>query len=201
MAKFNVGDKLRVISKETMRSHNGAYYMSGSTTGEDILTSMTKYCGEVVTVSEYTTNGTYSIEEDGKNWNWTDEMFEGKIEPQFSKSDLKNGMRVEFEDGAKCLMFDGKMLRFLDGRYWTDICNYDENLNNLKPSVGFKIVKVYDVPSNPSNILKSYELGELLWERPTKVTLTPKQIADKFGISEKDLVIKTSGEIISDFQF
>ena len=72
--KYKVGDKVRVIS----------ILKAGEKYGDKKFTKcMEKYRGEVVTISKVYCNR-YCIKEDYEGWYWTDEMFEGLAEDEFT---------------------------------------------------------------------------------------------------------------------
>lgn len=72
--KYKVGDKVRV--REDL--------IVGEKYGNDVFTStMVSFKGKVVTINKVI-GLKYEIEEDGKTWNWTDEMFSGKVSEDFS---------------------------------------------------------------------------------------------------------------------
>lgn len=74
ITKYNIGDK--VIVREDL--------ISGERYGNDVFTStMVSFKGKVVTISKVI-GFKYEIEEDDKTWNWTDEMFSGKVSEDFN---------------------------------------------------------------------------------------------------------------------
>ena len=89
MAKYKVGDKVRVIS-------NGqcgvTYYMEDRTSHDCMVDKMIAWCGKVVTIKRADRNN-YAIKEFG--YNWTDEMFEGLAEEELK---FKVGDRVIASD-------------------------------------------------------------------------------------------------------
>ena len=75
--KYKIGDK--VIVREDL--------ISGEQYGKDVFTSaMVSFKGKVVTISKVI-GFKYEIEEDDKTWNWTDEMFSGKVSENFSSEE------------------------------------------------------------------------------------------------------------------
>ena len=73
VTRYKIGDK--VIVREDL--------ISGERYGKDVFTStMVSFKGKVVTISKVI-GFKYEIEEDDKTWNWTDEMFSGKVSEDF----------------------------------------------------------------------------------------------------------------------
>lgn len=72
--KYKVGDKVRVRKD---LSDDKRYYSEDKKTWDDAAPPMIKYAGKIVTIAGVNDKvGKYDIEEDNKEWNWTDEMFE-----------------------------------------------------------------------------------------------------------------------------
>lgn len=75
--KYKVGDKVKIKSLDWYNDNRdydgnvecGFYYFTEE---------MTKYCGKILTIGEVYRNG-YELQE-GKNFIWTDEMFDSNIE-------------------------------------------------------------------------------------------------------------------------
>ena len=77
VTKYKIGDK--VIVREDL--------IAGENYGKDVFTSaMVSFKGKVVTISKVI-GFKYEIEEDDKTWNWTDEMFSGKVSENFSSEE------------------------------------------------------------------------------------------------------------------
>ena len=70
--KYKIGDKVRV--KDNLEVGK-MYFMSNMPEFDSVEREMLKFKGKEVTISSYTGDGKYIIEEDGGVWNWTDEMF------------------------------------------------------------------------------------------------------------------------------
>ena len=79
------------------------------------------------------------------------------------KSDLEYGNVVELRNGVNFLFFDDSSnkntLIRLEGRGFTILDNWDENLTDIEGFKKFDIMKVY----------KDYTCKELLWERKEKL--------------------------------
>jgi hypothetical protein len=68
--KYKVGDKVKIRSD----------LKNGSDYGQmNFVTEMKRFLGEIVAIT-YAGSGTYLIEEDNREWFWTDEMIEGLAE-------------------------------------------------------------------------------------------------------------------------
>lgn len=79
--KYKVGDKVRVRQWDDMVKEFGELFSDISIVKADdrclFKNEMKKYCGTVVTIEKVVNEyERYLIEEDYKNWYWTDEMFE-----------------------------------------------------------------------------------------------------------------------------
>ena len=75
--KYNVGDRVRIKNFDWFRNEGANM----------VVTYMTKYYGEVVTIKS-AHKGFYRIKEDGGQYCWVDEMFECKMEEE-TKPELK----------------------------------------------------------------------------------------------------------------
>ena len=80
VTKYKIGDK--VIVREDL--------IVGEKYGKDVFTSaMISFKGKVVTISKVI-GFKYEIKEDDKTWNWTDEMFSGKVSEDFSPEESES---------------------------------------------------------------------------------------------------------------
>ena len=75
MAKFKVGDKVRVRQWDDMKKEFGALPWGTIKVKCGFTTEMKQYCHKVVTITSITSNG-YHIKEDGGEWYYSDDMFE-----------------------------------------------------------------------------------------------------------------------------
>lgn len=71
--RYNVGDKVRVKKDLKVGEEYGGMIFNDS---------MSKHCGETVTINEVLSRGYYRIVEYG--WYWTDEMFDGLVEDELT---------------------------------------------------------------------------------------------------------------------
>lgn len=96
---------------------------------------------------------------------------------QFTKSDLKDGMVVEYNDNSfgKRLVIGGFLIGE-DG--YDDLVNYNENLKNVVSDL--EIVRVYKIKcmGEISSIMKDYNL-ELIWERKETKKMTVEEMRKK----------------------
>lgn len=127
--KFKVGDKVRVRKDlETNKKYGSMTYVEG----------MGKMKGKTVTIKEVCLNS-YWIEE--FDYNWTDEMFEEKVD--FTKSDLKDGDIVTQRDGYQKVVCAGeKELRGINECTYLQMENYTTNLLDKDKDTNFDIIKV-----------------------------------------------------------
>lgn len=88
---------------------------------------------------------------------------EKEMKQEFTKSDLKNFMRVKYRSGVVRIYIDG---RFYDGTVCRGyIENYNENL--ICPlNSNANIVAVFEQPCEPD--LSIHRQGKLIWERKEK---------------------------------
>lgn len=114
----------------------------------------------------YYEKGGYTILE------WSDYM-----QKEFTKSDLKDGMVVEYNDNrfGKRLVV-GDFLTGEDG--YVDLGDYNENLENVVSDL--EIVRVYKIKcmGKISSIMKDYNL-ELIWERKEPKKMTVEEMRQK----------------------
>ena len=75
--KYKVGDRVRIKNFDWFRNEGANM----------VVTYMTKYYGEIVTIKS-AHKGFYRIKEDGGQYCWIDEMFECKMEEE-TKPELK----------------------------------------------------------------------------------------------------------------
>lgn len=188
MAKFKVGDKVRVrkdlVAGERYARNSGHNCVEGLLCGS----SMPNLGGEVLTISAIDTHrGVYQVSE--YFYMWCDEMLEPA---EFTKADLKDGMVVEFRNGDRHLVLNGIFMAE-DG--WMPISDYQDNLINQPGmlSENYDIMKVY---TSSSKILKSYFDNwrlTLIWERkeeePVK-EMTVAEIEEKLGYKVKVIADK-----------
>ncbi len=153
-------DFCRQMHGQGMKWRNGESYLKN--TNYDMHNEGTCYYGD----------GEWSSLDIAENYNykileWSDYM------KKFTKSDLKDGMVVEYND--KCFgkrLVIGGFLIGEDG--YARLENYEHNLINRKRIDGMDIVKVYKIKQGYpfGRIMEDHNL-ELIWERkePKKMTI------------------------------
>lgn len=102
MAKYKVGDKVRIVNHRTFLMN--------------LYGEMDKWLGKTMTIREVSADGIYFMEEDkhehyGKGWAWCDSMISGLAEPEFSVS-------IRFHDRLTVaeLIKDGKVVKAENAR-------------------------------------------------------------------------------------
>ena len=88
--KYKVGDKVKI--KEDLAADN--WYGN-----EIVVSGMTCLKGKIVTINKIRYDK-YEIEEDNKIWNWTDEMFSGKVSQDFIPKEPVSQNRLPEEESS-----------------------------------------------------------------------------------------------------
>ncbi|EOU1827906.1 hypothetical protein C0L77_000613 [Clostridium perfringens] len=100
------------------------------------------------------------------------------------KSDLENGMIVEYRNGLRRIVLGDK---FLGEQGSLGIWEYDDNLNNVECCSEFDIVKVYTVESslcvNIGSIFLNRSLN-IIWERPRELDWSKVPFGTKVLVSD-----------------
>lgn len=109
----------------------------------------------------------------------------------FTKADLEDGMVVETYDNRYYMYFK-KLKKFVgeDGFLWTDSYNNDLTYKYEEDST-FSIKTVFVIKTLCSlNLFKENKINglEKIWERPEKVRMTIKEIEEKLGIKNLEIV-------------
>lgn len=110
----------------------------------------------------------------------------------FTKSDLKPGMVVEYRNGDRRIILETEKELILSGNYGCSVLSsYSQNLLKIGSNLNLDIVKVYFIKDSKSleSILNLSNL-KLIWERKETVELTLQQIADKFNVPVENIKIK-----------
>lgn len=169
MGKFKVGDKVRV--RKDLKPHT--YY------GKTLFTKyMSQYRGGIYVVAKVIENGDYILSRCA-GWHFSDEM----LEPvKFTKSDLKNGMIVEYRDGRRRMVLNG----FMTGENgYMPLSDFREDLTIIESSKNLDIMKVFDVPEFHGSVCNVIEADAkkltLLWNREDTVKMTLSEIEEKLG--------------------
>lgn len=167
MAKFKIGDKVKVIS----------CYNADSIKRE--------YIGKIFTIQQVNPDkrcmsmGThYSFKESYCSYIF----FEGELElVKFTKSDLKNGMVVIFKNGFRGLVVDNIVI---GNSFYCDLSDYNDDLTTKDNFTGLNIIKVYNALSHRG--FRSYlsdDNLELIWEREKPKKMTKQEIEKELGYS------------------
>lgn len=155
MAKYNVGDKVRV--KKVVK---GTYPFSWNRDGE-----MDHWCGQIMTIRAIESNGAYRMKEDFNEnnnigWFWKEDWLEPIT--YFTKDDLKTGMTVKTRDSGILLVYEDHLLN-LNG--FEPIYNYFIDLTNREYS-DLDIVEVYDINKKITALKDLLDHpGKLIWKR------------------------------------
>lgn len=106
---------------------------------------------------------------------------------EFTKSDLKNRMVVEYRNGKRRMVVDNMLIgysQYGDLEEYNDDLSYNGGYNGTLDS-GLDIVKVYseiNVFGNKDNIRK---LGTPIWQRSEVKEVTMAEVEEKFGCKVK----------------
>lgn len=116
--KFKVGDKVRIVKV----ADNNKYI-------EKYIGYREKYIGKVCTIESINPNGSsidehYGLENPDYYIFYADEL----ELVEFTKSDLKDGMVVEYRDGDRRMVIGDKLIGNI---YWGSLAFYNENLNTM----------------------------------------------------------------------
>ena len=178
MAKFKVGDKVRVKKNLV----NGKPYNNGCVYWDEMAVD------DVATI--ITTDQTKRYKEDRYNidkskWCYSDDMLELV---SFTKADLKDGMVVEYRNGKRRLVFNYTFTG-IDG--YLEFSNYTNNLTynyiSHEDPRSFDIVKIYEIKyiGKIPDMFSDYNLN-LLWERPEEYKeMTVEEIEKALGCKIK----------------
>ena len=125
----------------------------------------------------YYGSGEYSTRDFAEKYNYKILEWSDYMQKKFTKSDLKDGMVVEYNDNyfGKRLVIGGFLIGE-DG--YADLGDYNENLKNVVSDL--EIVRVYKVKcmGKISSIMEDHNL-ELIWEREKPKKMTVKEMRKK----------------------
>ena len=99
---------------------------------------------------------------------------------EFTKSDLKNRMVVEYRNGDRRMVVDG-ILMGISG--YGVLSRYNDVLIN-KNNKDNDIVKVYRIV-NTMNAMRFVDEDDLIWERSEVKEVTLAEVEEKFGCKVK----------------
>lgn len=192
MAKFKVGDKVRV--KKDLVGNN--YYPRPDGSTLRFAFDMERYRDQIYTIRSIDSNGDYTLEGvkcfsflSSNYWEFCDSMLE-PVSVGFTKADLKDGMVVETKGGKRYVVMGDK---FMDYNSYYPLTNYGDDLVPIcYLSREFKedktIVKVY---KSDAKFLRYYfdsDCLELIWERKEEEPhkeMTVAEIEEKLGYKIK----------------
>ena len=125
----------------------------------------------------YYGNGEYSTRDFAEKYNYKILEWSDYMQKKFTKSDLKDGMVVEYNDNCfgKRLVIGG----FLTGEDgYVDLGDYNENLKSVVSDL--EIVRVYKIKcmGKISSIMEDHNL-ELIWERKEPKKMTVEEMRQK----------------------
>ena len=177
MAKFKVGDKVKVREDLVLGTK---YYMEDVDEYEAVVSEMLSLKGQIVTIKDVYPNG-YLILED--EWYWSDEMFE-PCKINFTKSDLQNGMVVEYKNGLRRLFIKKDEINkslFIGEEGSLNLISFKDTLE----CIGCDDMSVYRIYTSISPKLTNFfdnEFLSLVWERPSRFKeMTVGEIEKELG--------------------
>ena len=158
-------DFCKQMHEHEMKWRDGNSYLELTEYGKNLDETCYTGVGSFACCDFYESEG-YKILE------WSDYM-----QKNFTKSDLKDGMVVEYNDNCfgKRLVIGG----FLTGEDgYVDLGDYNENLKNVVSDL--EIVRVYKIKcmGNISSIMHDDNL-ELIWERKEPKKMTVEEMREK----------------------
>ena len=169
MAKFKVGDKVRVREDlEYGKIYNGIAFVG----------SKTEQVGRIFTIERVDEeDDTYVVVEYCGRWG--EDMLESAA---FSKSDLKDGMVVDIRNGNRYIVINDGLRR---NDTWLAINPYLDDLTRKKTKE-YDVMKVYTTVGNTLEYMFDDLFLKLVWERPEEyIEMTVAEIEEKLGYKVK----------------
>ena len=126
----------------------------------------------------------------GCEYCWNREIEEG-MKKEFTKGDLKNGMVIEYRNGERGLVLNGKIIGF---RVYTDLKDYSEDLRcKVDDCTCIDIMKIFNTCATClEHAFKNSNL-ELIWERKETERMTVEEMAAKLQeLTGKGIEVKPS---------
>lgn len=158
-------DFCRQMHEQGMKWCNGGSYLEN--TNYNVRNKGTCYYG----------NGEYSSRVFAEKYNYKILEWSDYTNKEFTKSDLKDGMVVKYNDNCfgKRLVIGGFLIGE-DG--YADLGDYNENLKSMASDL--EIVRVYKIKrmGKFSSIMKNHNL-ELIWERKEPKKMTVEEMREK----------------------
>lgn len=168
--KFKVGDKVRVVKRATA---------SWSKTKDN-------YIGKVFTIDMVAERDDYPYSLSATGYWWCDEELELA---QFTKSDLKDGMVVEYCNGQRRVVLNNRVMASDISR---SLDNHNEDLID-KYNDDYTIDKVYHSSAHTLNEYFKDNCLTLIWERPKEEPvkeMTVEEIEKELGYKVKIIADK-----------
>lgn len=106
MAKFKVGDKVRVRSWASMAREYGEDSYGAIKVPCSFMPSMAEFCGMTVTISRVIAGDAYRIKEDRYGWTFSSEMFEDPKVSKAPKAPKAHSPITIHQEGKKVIAFD-----------------------------------------------------------------------------------------------
>lgn len=109
MAKYKVGDRVRVRAWKDMAGEFGTDYYGAIMVPSSFMPAMREFCGRTVTISRVTSGNTYRIKEDDYGWTFSSEMFEDpktSKTPKTPKAPKAHKPIVIYQEGRKVIAQD-----------------------------------------------------------------------------------------------
>ena len=193
------GDGVKIRSWEDMEQQYGKIEdcIINRPSGESLIPYMKKYCGKVIYPNALglDRSGKFiSFDYDGccfYPWMY-EEVYrkeDDKMQSTFTKSDLRDGMIVEYRNGKMRLVVDDQLLG-VDMGECADLCNYYDDLNNIFSS-DLTVDRVYVKNKIVDNIRSLFCINhlKLIWEREAVKEISTSEVMkilrEKFGCDVK----------------
>ena len=106
MAKFKVGDKVRVRSWASMEKDYGTDSYGAIKVPCSFMPDMERFCGRTVTISRVIAGDAYRIKEDRYGWTFSSGMFEDPKVSKAPKAPKTHSPIAVYQEGRKVIAFD-----------------------------------------------------------------------------------------------
>lgn len=136
MKYYKVGDKLRVKSIDWYNKRKSEVLGIVYDTTPHFLEDMSKYCGQVATITKMICSNVFKISLDGGYYDWSNDMFEGLVEEETTsniieetKSHCDNINNIELNEKVTICadkegVFSGTIVRKDGGEVEIKNCKY-----------------------------------------------------------------------------
>lgn len=161
--KFNIGDKVKIVQEITV---------AGVCLDEVF---------EIQSFENAITLGNKPLYNIGLPYLFCEEQLESIESIPFTKSELKDGMVVEYSNGERKLVIGNKLYGHTE---WDGLNNYDINLINTEvPELS--INKIYKWLGYCLDVIFEDKYLELIWERKPIKEMTISEIEEELGYKIK----------------